>query len=114
MNWRHFWGQFFSCKEKPIDFRLCGEKAKQDGLEDVVELLTRLQCCLQDVMAHFATPPGKSSTKKREITKIDIEMVEWVHAEIDRFGDQLPPLRQFILSVNSAYFSGQCLSSGRR
>ncbi|KAJ1366533.1 hypothetical protein KIN20_027213 [Parelaphostrongylus tenuis] len=33
-------------------------------------------------------------------------MVEWIHAEIDRFGDELPPLRQFILSgggVTSAH-----------
>ncbi|KJH50292.1 putative ATP:cob(I)alamin adenosyltransferase [Dictyocaulus viviparus] len=31
-------------------------------------------------------------------TFIDINMVEWINAEIDRFGDQVPSLRQFILS----------------
>lgn len=78
---------------------------------EVVELLTRLQCCLQDVMAHFATPPDSSGRKRglysffqsivacTELTKVDENMLEWINAEIDKFGDQLPSLRQFILSV---------------
>ncbi|VDO20678.1 unnamed protein product [Haemonchus placei] len=76
---------------------VCCELAKIDDIPDVVEVLTRLQCCLQDIQAHLATPP-QSSDKKKEKTHIDTNMVEWIHAEIDRFGDQVPPLRQFILS----------------
>ncbi|GMT20585.1 hypothetical protein PFISCL1PPCAC_11882, partial [Pristionchus fissidentatus] len=66
-------------------------------LGDVIEVLTRIQCCLQDVGAHVATPP-ESSDRKRKLTSFDAAMVEWINAEIDRFGDQLPPIRQFILS----------------
>uniref|UniRef100_A0A1I7X945 Corrinoid adenosyltransferase n=1 Tax=Heterorhabditis bacteriophora TaxID=37862 RepID=A0A1I7X945_HETBA len=32
------------------------------------------------------------------LTSFDPEMVEWINGEIDRFGDQLPPIRQFILA----------------
>ena len=35
-----------------------------------------------------------------ELTSFDTEMVDWINAEIDRYGDQLPPIRQFILSVS--------------
>lgn len=76
---------------------VCRELALQDNIPDLVEVLTRLQCCLQDIGAHLATPP-QTSEKKKAMTFIDTHMVEWIHAEIDRFGDQLPPIRQFILS----------------
>ncbi|KAE9419803.1 hypothetical protein Angca_004193 [Angiostrongylus cantonensis] len=76
---------------------VCRELAAQDAIADVADVLTRLQCCLQDVGAHIATPP-ETSEKHKEKTLIDPQMVEWIHAEIDRFGDQVPPLRQFILS----------------
>ncbi|PAV67051.1 hypothetical protein WR25_18390 [Diploscapter pachys] len=76
---------------------VCSSCAKSDGLSDVEETLVRLQCCLQDLAGHCATPPT-STQRKRELTKFDTASVEWVNAEIDRFGDELPPLRQFILS----------------
>ncbi|KAK6034891.1 ATP:cob(I)alamin adenosyltransferase [Cooperia oncophora] len=76
---------------------VCRELATIDDIPDLVEVLTRLQCCLQDVGAHIATPPQATSEKKKEKTFIDTNMVEWIHAEIDRFADQLPPIRQFIL-----------------
>ncbi|KIH65407.1 ATP:cob(I)alamin adenosyltransferase [Ancylostoma duodenale] len=100
---------------------VCRELAVQDNIPDLVEVLTRLQCCLQDIGAHLATPPQTSEKKKCEyfyrrkkrkcwendyeilaMTFVDTAMVEWIHAEIDRFGDQLPPIRQFILSGGGA------------
>ncbi|GMS90382.1 hypothetical protein PENTCL1PPCAC_12557, partial [Pristionchus entomophagus] len=69
----------------------------ESQLGGVIEVLTRIQCCLQDVGAHVATPP-ESSDRKRKLTSFDGEMVDWINVEIDRFGDQLPPIRQFILS----------------
>uniref|UniRef100_A0A8R1HNB6 Corrinoid adenosyltransferase MMAB n=1 Tax=Caenorhabditis japonica TaxID=281687 RepID=A0A8R1HNB6_CAEJA len=78
---------------------VCRESADKDGtMPDVVETLTRLQCCLQDVGAHVATPANNSSERKKKKTEFDIKMVEWINGEIDRYGDDLPPIRQFILS----------------
>ncbi|EFO98607.1 CRE-MMAB-1 protein [Caenorhabditis remanei] len=78
---------------------VCGASAQNDGeMNDVVETLTRLQCCLQDVGAHLATPPKNSSERKQKKTAFDVSMVEWINAEIDRYGDELPGIRQFILS----------------
>ncbi|ULU00915.1 hypothetical protein L5515_004233 [Caenorhabditis briggsae] len=78
---------------------VCGSSAQNDGgMDDVVETLTRLQCCLQDVGAHLATPPKSSSERKQKKTMFDVAMVEWINAEIDRYGDDLPAIRQFILS----------------
>ncbi|KAK6030007.1 putative ATP:cob(I)alamin adenosyltransferase [Ostertagia ostertagi] len=78
---------------------VCRELAVMDDIPELVEVLTRLQCCLQDILAHLATPPqATKSERKKEMTHIDTHMVDWIHAEIDRFGDQLPPLQQFILS----------------
>lgn len=78
---------------------VCGVSAQNDNvMSDVVETLTRLQCCLQDVGAHLATPPKNSSERKQKRTAFDVSMVEWINAEIDRYGDELPPIRQFILS----------------
>ncbi|GMR43032.1 hypothetical protein PMAYCL1PPCAC_13227 [Pristionchus mayeri] len=79
-------------------------------LGDVIEVLTRIQCCLQDVGAHVATPP-ESSDRKRKLTSFDAEMVEWINGEIDRFGDQLPPIRQFILSGGGV--AASCLQHAR-
>ncbi|CAI4232307.1 unnamed protein product [Auanema sp. JU1783] len=76
---------------------VCMVKAENDGIHDVAEVLTRLQCCLQDIGAHVATP-SNSTKRKLDLTNIDQEMVEWIHNEVDRFGDQIPPIRQFILS----------------
>ncbi|CAI5444915.1 unnamed protein product [Caenorhabditis angaria] len=82
---------------------VCGASAQNDGtLTDVVETLTRLQCCLQDVGAHLATPPKSSSERKQKKTAFDVNMVDWINAEIDRYGDDLPPIRQFILSGGGA------------
>ncbi|CAJ0584130.1 unnamed protein product, partial [Mesorhabditis spiculigera] len=64
---------------------------------DVPELLTRLQCCLQDVSAHLATP-ADAANRKKKLTSFDSAMVEWLDGEIERYGDAVPPLRQFILS----------------
>ncbi|CAB3402514.1 unnamed protein product [Caenorhabditis bovis] len=78
---------------------VCGTSAIEDGiLPDVVETLTRLQCCLQDVGAHLATPPKNSTERRLKKTAFDVAMVDWINAEIDKYGDQLPPIRQFILS----------------
>ncbi|PIO52468.1 ATP:cob(I)alamin adenosyltransferase, partial [Teladorsagia circumcincta] len=78
---------------------VCRELAVLDDIPELVEVLTRLQCCLQDIGAHLATPSqATKSERKKEMTHIDTHMVDWIHAEIDRFGDQLPPIKQFILS----------------
>ncbi|CAI2347359.1 unnamed protein product [Caenorhabditis sp. 36 PRJEB53466] len=72
---------------------VCQASAQVDGtMNDVVETLTRLQCCLQDVGAHLATPPKSSSDRKQKKTAFDAVMVDWINAEIDRYGDDLPTI----------------------
>uniref|UniRef100_A0A914RBU0 Cobalamin adenosyltransferase-like domain-containing protein n=1 Tax=Parascaris equorum TaxID=6256 RepID=A0A914RBU0_PAREQ len=68
----------------------------KEGLFDVCEVLTRVQCCLQDVGAHVATPPD-SLKSKIEKTKFDESLFDYVNAQIDVYGDRVPPIRQFIL-----------------
>uniref|UniRef100_A0A7E4WC05 Corrinoid adenosyltransferase MMAB n=1 Tax=Panagrellus redivivus TaxID=6233 RepID=A0A7E4WC05_PANRE len=75
---------------------LCREKAEADGIEDVDHILTRVQCIIQDLGAHVATPP-ESSKKKLEKTAFDANFVAYVHGLIDEYGDKVPPIRQFIL-----------------
>ncbi|MFH4977313.1 hypothetical protein AB6A40_004022 [Gnathostoma spinigerum] len=72
------------------------QRVQQQGLFDVADLLYQLQCCLQDVGAHVATPPGSSKTKT-EKTRFDPEMYEFVNKQIDVYGDRMTPLKEFIL-----------------
>uniref|UniRef100_A0A1I7YZ29 Corrinoid adenosyltransferase MMAB n=1 Tax=Steinernema glaseri TaxID=37863 RepID=A0A1I7YZ29_9BILA len=75
---------------------VCRENMNAIGLFDVSEDLARIQCCLQDLGAHVATPPD-ASKRKLEKTKFDVSLVEYVHGLVDVYGDRIPPIRQFIL-----------------
>uniref|UniRef100_A0A914ZBB8 Corrinoid adenosyltransferase MMAB n=1 Tax=Panagrolaimus superbus TaxID=310955 RepID=A0A914ZBB8_9BILA len=75
---------------------ICREHSSEDCLEDVTELITRIQCILQDLGSHVATPPN-SSKKKQERTVFDEKFVKYVDGLIDEFGDKTPTIRQFIL-----------------
>uniref|UniRef100_F1L154 Corrinoid adenosyltransferase MMAB n=1 Tax=Ascaris suum TaxID=6253 RepID=F1L154_ASCSU len=75
---------------------VCREMLYKEGLFDVCEVLMRVQCCLQDVGAHVATPPD-SLKSKIEKTKFDESLFDYVNTQIDVYGDRIPPIRQFIL-----------------
>ncbi|VDM42192.1 unnamed protein product [Toxocara canis] len=98
-----------------------------EGLFDVCEVLMRIQCCLQDVGAHVATPPDSLKSKIAlqafeivgyseihhnsapicvllisEKTKFDESLFNYVDKQIDVYGDRIPPIRQFILPGGGA------------
>ncbi|KHN78338.1 Cob(I)yrinic acid a,c-diamide adenosyltransferase, mitochondrial [Toxocara canis] len=80
---------------------VCREMLFNEGLFDVCEVLMRIQCCLQDVGAHVATPPD-SLKSKIEKTKFDESLFNYVDKQIDVYGDRIPPIRQFILPGGGA------------
>uniref|UniRef100_A0A914W093 Corrinoid adenosyltransferase MMAB n=1 Tax=Plectus sambesii TaxID=2011161 RepID=A0A914W093_9BILA len=75
---------------------MCREATYADGLFDVSEALAQVQCCLQDVAAHLATPPT-SSERKLERTRFDSSLVTDINEKIDDWGDRTPALKTFIL-----------------
>ncbi|VDK55528.1 unnamed protein product [Anisakis simplex] len=75
---------------------VCREMLFNEGLFDVCEVLTRIQCCLQDVGAHVATPPDSLKSKIAK-TKFDESLFDYVNKQIDVYGDRIPPLKQFVL-----------------
>uniref|UniRef100_A0A183D7Y6 Corrinoid adenosyltransferase n=1 Tax=Gongylonema pulchrum TaxID=637853 RepID=A0A183D7Y6_9BILA len=78
-------------------FRICREWVYQKGLFDVSDVLLRVQCCLQDVGTHVATPVDSSSNSKKEMAKFDVSLFEYVNSQIDVYGDRVPPSKVFIL-----------------
>jgi cob(I)alamin adenosyltransferase len=59
--------------------------------EEINSVILRLQNELFIVGADLATPPGMS------VPRVDEEMVRQLESEIDRFLEQVEPLREFIL-----------------
>lgn len=90
---------------------VCRELVFAEGLFDVAELLLHIQCCLQDVGAHVATPPDASKAKI-EKTKFDESLYELVNKQIDVYGDRLPPIKQFILQGGGAAGAALQLARG--
>lgn len=64
--------------------------------------LYKVQCCLQDINSHIATPPYHAADTKRIRTafdhgeKLSNELEQW----IDEMEKELPILRNFILPVS--------------
>uniref|UniRef100_A0A914CBB2 Corrinoid adenosyltransferase MMAB n=1 Tax=Acrobeloides nanus TaxID=290746 RepID=A0A914CBB2_9BILA len=98
---------------------ICRELIQGADLKDVDEILTRVQCCLQDLCSHVATPPD-SSQKKLERTKFDENFVNYVNELINSYGEKVPPLKQFILpggglqAANFQYARSICRKAERR
>lgn len=64
--------------------------------QDIISKLEDIQCILQDVASNIATPKTQASEmhiRKTEFTASIQELEEW----IDKYHEQLPPLRNFIL-----------------
>ncbi|XP_077995533.1 corrinoid adenosyltransferase MMAB-like [Glandiceps talaboti] len=59
--------------------------------------LEQVQCLLQDVGSHIATPRTALSETKLKRTEFSSEVVAELETWIDMYTDQLPPLRNFIL-----------------
>jgi cob(I)alamin adenosyltransferase len=68
-----------------------------DIYSPIPEQLKRIQCILQDVGSHIATPRTKASTTKQERTKFEGGFVEELEQWIDSLDSELPPLQNFIL-----------------
>ncbi|XP_070571452.1 corrinoid adenosyltransferase MMAB-like [Ptychodera flava] len=59
--------------------------------------LEQIQCLLQDVGSHIATPRSSLSESKLKRTEFNSDVVVELENWIDIYTDQLPPLRNFIL-----------------
>ena len=71
----------------------------------ILNHLEEIQCILQDVGSHVATPLSSASpqhTKRTEFTASTEDLEKW----IDAFSEDLPPLRNFILPSG-----GKCSAS---
>lgn len=87
-----------ACDELNSFLGICREFAGQNTeLSDVENLISTLQCCLQDVGAHIATPQGTGSLRKQNLTQFEDWYPNFVDNKIDEFAENLPPIKQFIL-----------------
>uniref|UniRef100_A0A0K0DXZ9 Corrinoid adenosyltransferase MMAB n=1 Tax=Strongyloides stercoralis TaxID=6248 RepID=A0A0K0DXZ9_STRER len=87
-----------ACDELNSFLGICREYAGQDAeLTDIEHLISTLQCCLQDVGAHIATPQGTGSQRKQNLTQFEEWYPNFVDNKIDEFAENLPPIKQFIL-----------------
>ncbi len=64
---------------------------------EIDAVLERLQHHLFDLGAELATPPRASPAAAAHAPRVVPSWVEGLERDIDRFEDNLPPLRQFIL-----------------
>lgn len=65
--------------------------------EEIEHALARLQHELFNLGAEIATPPDASKAAREKTTLIDSATIARLEAEIDRFTEELPELKQFIL-----------------
>uniref|UniRef100_A0A0N4ZDN6 Corrinoid adenosyltransferase MMAB n=1 Tax=Parastrongyloides trichosuri TaxID=131310 RepID=A0A0N4ZDN6_PARTI len=87
-----------ACDELSSFLGICREYAALDSnLSDIEDIISKLQCCLQDLGAHIATPQGTGSERKQNLTQFEEWYPNFVDKKIDEFAEDLPPLKQFIL-----------------
>uniref|UniRef100_A0A0K0FAM3 Corrinoid adenosyltransferase MMAB n=1 Tax=Strongyloides venezuelensis TaxID=75913 RepID=A0A0K0FAM3_STRVS len=87
-----------ACDELNSFLGICREFAGQDkDLSDIEELISTIQCCLQDLGAHIATPQGTGNERKQNLTQFEEWYPKFIDNKIDEFAEDLPPIRQFIL-----------------
>ncbi|XP_078237962.1 corrinoid adenosyltransferase MMAB isoform X3 [Pogona vitticeps] len=75
---------------------LCAEFGEESG-HTFMEELHRVQCVLQDAGANVATPVSSARESHLRRTTFSEQSVLELEAWIDRYTDQFPPLRAFIL-----------------
>uniref|UniRef100_A0AC35TWQ8 Corrinoid adenosyltransferase n=1 Tax=Rhabditophanes sp. KR3021 TaxID=114890 RepID=A0AC35TWQ8_9BILA len=68
-----------------------------DKLSDLVDIISKSQCCLQDLASHIATPQGTGTQKKQNLTQFEEWYPQFIDANIDKYAEGLPPLKLFIL-----------------
>ncbi|XP_002739429.2 corrinoid adenosyltransferase MMAB-like [Saccoglossus kowalevskii] len=69
----------------------------EDAKHTFSDKLEQVQCLLQDVGSHIATPRTALSETKLKRTEFSIDNVVELENWIDMYTDQLPPLRNFIV-----------------
>uniref|UniRef100_A0A5S6QHX3 Corrinoid adenosyltransferase MMAB n=1 Tax=Trichuris muris TaxID=70415 RepID=A0A5S6QHX3_TRIMR len=84
------------------------------GLFDVTEKLIDMQCTLQDIGAHIATPlTSKTTEMMRKHTQFDIAYADELDEWIDYYANDLPPLKMFILAggnlLSSCMHEARCI-----
>ncbi|XP_031448310.1 corrinoid adenosyltransferase isoform X3 [Phasianus colchicus] len=77
---------------------LASELSSEKG-HAFVEQLHKVQCMLQDVGSNIATPLSSAREAHLKRTSFSEEPVLELEKWIDRYSEQLPPLRAFILPV---------------
>lgn len=65
--------------------------------DEVDGILARTQSELFDLGAEAATPPESSESARARVTLITSQSITRMEEEIDRFSEELPPLKNFIL-----------------
>lgn len=84
----------------------CKDRTDIIEFNGLVERIVHVQCCLQDVNSHIATPRTKASEELRLRTQFDTEgdftaaLEHW----IDEYDAVSPPLKSFILPVRGRAF----------
>ena len=63
--------------------------------QELLSLLATVQCCLQDIGSHIATP--RDSRQAGALPALSAELVKELESRIDDMTSQLPPLKHFIL-----------------
>eukprot|EP01147_Barroeca_monosierra_P003613 gene3613-6204_t len=76
-------------------------KCRKDNLQELRSQLYEIQCMLQDIGAHVATPPSSSSEAHLERTAIPNDYTTAVEGWIDDMTAVLPELKSFILPGGS-------------
>ena len=63
--------------------------------QELLSLLAGVQCCLQDIGSHIATPPH--TKQAASLPSLSAELIKELESHIDAMTSQLPPLKNFIL-----------------
>ena len=70
---------------------------QQENFEEITKMLEKVQCSLLDVGSCVATPISSSTEKMQQRTKFDSDLVTELEQFIDKFTQDLPELKNFIL-----------------
>ncbi|XP_065899001.1 corrinoid adenosyltransferase MMAB-like isoform X3 [Dysidea avara] len=79
------------------------EKSKRLLCTGVIIMNVQIQCILQDVGSHIATPRDVSTEAKRAQTTFNEAHVDNLEKWIDEMSENLPPLTNFILPVEKQH-----------
>jgi cob(I)alamin adenosyltransferase len=81
---------------------LARQQLDQSGLFQASAQLRRVQCVLQDIGSHLATPEKGASEGRLRRTEVPLTLPKELEEACDELTESLPPLTSFILPGGSA------------